>query len=103
MARLRDQGVCDINVRSSVTADGHFRSSSSPRHQKENSLLHKKSEENVIDFENIESMPSHICHYWTGRTTQEFMELYNSVPIQFIISKNSKSALAMLLIKIYNW
>lgn len=63
------------------------------------SLLDNKQEENVIDFENIETMPSRICHYWTGRTTQEFMELYNSIPIQSVVSKNSKTALAKLLVK----
>lgn len=61
------------------------------------SLWDNKQEENVIDFEDIETMPNHICHYWTGCTTQELMELYNS--IQSVVSKSSKTALAMLLVK----
>ncbi|XP_026739780.1 uncharacterized protein LOC113502415 [Trichoplusia ni] len=62
-------------------------------------LLDSKNVENVIDFENIDLMPNHVCHHWTGRTTQEFIELHNSIPIQSVVPKNSKSALAMLLIK----
>ncbi|XP_045781360.1 uncharacterized protein LOC123878262 isoform X2 [Maniola jurtina] len=55
--------------------------------------------ENVIDFENVETMPDNICHYWTGHTTKEFIDLYNAIPIQSAVTKKSKSALAMFLIK----
>ncbi|KAL4703567.1 hypothetical protein ACJJTC_001587 [Scirpophaga incertulas] len=39
-----------------------------------------KSEKSMFDFERVEEMPNHICHYWTGLEVAEFLILFRESP-----------------------
>ncbi|KAL4720736.1 hypothetical protein ACJJTC_011712 [Scirpophaga incertulas] len=41
-----------------------------------------KSEKSMFDFERVEEMPNHICHYWTGLEVAEFLILFRESPCQ---------------------
>jgi hypothetical protein len=51
-----------------------------------------------IPIENVEEMPNHICHYWTGLTVPQFLTLQNIIPSLNV--KQPKRALAIYLIKL---
>ncbi|KAL4704224.1 hypothetical protein ACJJTC_003784 [Scirpophaga incertulas] len=40
-----------------------------------------KQETSTLDFELVEEMPNHICHYWTGLDVFEFVTLLNELPL----------------------
>lgn len=49
----------------------------------------------VIDFDDIEAMPDHICEYWTGLRVSQFLKMYDGLKQP----KARKSALAVYLIR----
>lgn len=54
---------------------------------------------NTFDFENVHEMPNHICHYWTGLRSNEFLSLVNEVPaLNSVVSP--RTSLAIYLIKL---
>lgn len=52
----------------------------------------------TFDFERVEEMPNHICHYWTGLEGTEFVILFDELPL-FNKVPSPKTALAIFLIK----
>lgn len=63
-------------------------------------LLSTGSTSVVLNFENIENANDTICHYWTGLTIIQFLELYRGVPQLTELCKKAKSALGMYLVKL---
>lgn len=57
-----------------------------------------KQESATFNFECIEEMPNHICHYWTGIEVFEFLILYNELPLVGKVP-SPKTSLAIFLIK----
>lgn len=53
----------------------------------------------LMDFENVDEMPNHICHYWTGLNVLEFLALYDEIPVLRNVS-NGKTCLAIYLTKL---
>jgi hypothetical protein len=52
-----------------------------------------------FNFENVNEMPNHVCHYWTGLTVLEFTALYDELMIENYIT-SPKTSLAMYLMKL---
>lgn len=48
-------------------------------HQIENLIRIMDKNGNYMNFENVNEMPYHICHYWTGLSVLEFLILYNYI------------------------
>ncbi|XP_060810061.1 uncharacterized protein LOC132904163 [Amyelois transitella] len=66
--------------------------------QIEDMLTITKSANPTFNFENVMHMENVICHYWTGLTVANFLDLFNSLPPLSL--RRPKHALAIYLAKL---
>lgn len=62
-------------------------------------IIELAKKEVCFDFENVQDMPNHICHYWTGLNVTEFLTLYNELSLDNYVT-SPKLSLAIYLIKL---
>lgn len=60
----------------------------------------EKATERQLDFNDINSMDSHLCHYWLGLTAEQFNELLNCNPLLYNHFPNPSVALSIFLVKL---
>lgn len=55
---------------------------------------------NRIDFSNVHTIPSHLCHYWLGLTATQFYDLLNNIPRLHETVPDASIALSIYLAKL---
>ncbi|XP_035452082.2 uncharacterized protein LOC118277412 [Spodoptera frugiperda] len=93
--------VCDLHLNMNVwhlLLENNNMYSSFTADQIEDIISIAKSELPVFNFEKVSEMPNVLCHYWTGLTIVNFLNLFSILPA--LSFKRPKNALALYLAKL---